>query len=714
MLENLQEIIDRVKSGNYSPEDVRSIAAAIEDGILLISNGSGSVSVGRDASNSQIVTGDRNVIGDRNIVIYGADARTIRAALEGDREEQTAESHNFTSGQSRRLAGRRDALQQEWDLRSEKLRRLRAALAIEAGTAVKFQLEQQIQQEEGLLTKLENELARIEANLQVTPNFSTQTKMIPEPFTAIPVTAGILTNIATEIIKSNAQSLEGTLAGKVLKLVGVIEPNSSERLRDILIKALDLYFNRYPDRNLLGMDNFFLDSEVSGAIGSFLLNREPIDFAMMQQGFDRFVGSNEHSQQQIQSQGLTSERVVNDFIGCYQQVLREQLSLPLVVVLSEILNQDRAIVEEIRASEQRLREYIAGLQANQLSPQQLNTAYLQGQQQLAIAFRREIWDAEDPVERMHRGDAEALRIIQERLQPTPALFTIGLCKGSLLSPQPDRYFVSHGFTRDLLADWRQALVEGLAQSSYNSEIIEPYFSGDTLLGGFRLCGICERLYTSRFGIFLLPPSQDRNVYLELGIAIGLGAPFFLIQHYEAKIPAVLEGLSRYAKGGLFRSMRREIAGQIEEYDFGVVRFNSNLPQAASQTRYLVAGGESIEDEDFEGSIKDAVTARYPQLEMLSLTGSSAANSGWVLNSLVESIQSSRLAIYRVDEESSPSTFLALGISIGLDRPFLMVHRQGREVPQDLRGMGMYQFPNFVSLQNEIVPQHQQFFDRYAG
>jgi hypothetical protein len=551
-------------------------------------------------------------------------------------------------------------------------------------------------------------LPPIDSNL---PNRSLRTMLIPEPFTAIPVTAGILTNIATDILKSHAQSLEGTLVGKVLKAAGIIEPDLYDRLRETLIKALDLYFNRYPHRNLLGMDCFFLDLEVSGAIGSCILNHESIDYTKMQQAFDRLI-SNENSQQQIQSQGLDSEQIVNDFIGCCQQVLREQLSLPLFVVLSELTNQNRTVVQEIRASEQRMREYIAELKADRLSPQSLNNAYLQGQRDLAISFAQEF---RFPPLAPNYDYIMALQAIEARLDPIPDLFSKGLCKGRILSAKPDRYFVAHGFTADLLADWRQAIVAGITEAAGYYHKLEPDFAGDRLLGGFRLCGICDRLYTSLFSMFLLPPSQDRNVYLELGIAIGLGAPFFLIQHYEAEIPEVLAGLSRYVKGGLFRTMRREIAGQIEEYDFGVVHFVANLPQAGSQPTYLIAGGESIDDEDFEGSIGDAVRTKYPHLEMVSLTDrlSGGANSGWILDRLVESIQSSRLAIYRVDEDSSPTTFLALGISIGLNRPFLMVHRKERELPLDLRGMGMYQFPNFTELERDIIPRHKELFDRYA-
>ncbi|MCP4410005.1 MAG: hypothetical protein GY807_20120 [Gammaproteobacteria bacterium] len=176
----------------------------------------------------------------------------------------------------------------------------------------------------------------------------------------------------------------------------------------------------------------------------------------------------------------------------------------------------------------------------------------------------------------------------------------------------------------------------------------------------------------------------------MGVAIGLGTPFFLVQHYEAEIPPVLAGLGRYTKGGLFRRMRRELPDQIEEYDFGVVRFIANLPPAGHQTSYLIATGDRIDDEDFEASVSEAIEETYPQLAATTLTKQleTVDQPGWALEQLVKAIQSSRFAIYRVDEDCSPTTFLALGISIGLNRPFLMICRTGREVPNDIRGIAV--------------------------
>lgn len=76
---------------------------------------------------------------------------------------QTSPKH-LSVTQKRRLEQKRNALQAEFDLRSEKLQQLRASLAIETSPAIKFQLEKQIQTEEVELAKLDSELAAIDTD----------------------------------------------------------------------------------------------------------------------------------------------------------------------------------------------------------------------------------------------------------------------------------------------------------------------------------------------------------------------------------------------------------------------------------------------------------------------------------------------------------------------------------------------------------------------
>jgi hypothetical protein len=161
-------------------------------------------------------------------------------------------------------------------------------------------------------------------------------------------------------------------------------------------------------------------------------------------------------------------------------------------------------------------------------------------------------------------------------------------------------------------------------------------------------------------------------------------------------------------------MRRELAGQVEEYDFAAVQFTRDTTDPPMLPQYLVVAGESFDDEDFEESITDAIKVAYPQMQMTAFPFSQHLKKmqGFDLRQLVELLQTARFALYRVDEQSSPTTFLALGISIGLNRPFIVISQQGSEIPENLRGLGIYQFANYVELERDAVKRHRSVLDRY--
>ncbi|MBM0744086.1 caspase family protein [Phormidium sp. CLA17] len=75
-------------------------------------------------------------------------------------------TQKLTASQKRRLEQRQQALEEERGIRNEKLGHLRKSFAIEAGEAVKFQLQKQIQDEEDKLAALDDELDAIDQSLQ--------------------------------------------------------------------------------------------------------------------------------------------------------------------------------------------------------------------------------------------------------------------------------------------------------------------------------------------------------------------------------------------------------------------------------------------------------------------------------------------------------------------------------------------------------------------
>lgn len=108
--------------------------------------------------------------------------------------------------QLKRLNHTLDALQKEWEQRNRKLSQFRSALAIEANTANKFQLEQQVQDEETQLNELNQKIQQAEAEInQVTKELAivqarelSPTPKSPTPVPAAPNTVSLSSYDAKE------------------------------------------------------------------------------------------------------------------------------------------------------------------------------------------------------------------------------------------------------------------------------------------------------------------------------------------------------------------------------------------------------------------------------------------------------------------------------------------------------------------------------------
>lgn len=81
--------------------------------------------------------------------------------------ELETQPQGLSTEQQYRLEKKRDTLQQEWNIRSEKVGRIQQSLAIETSAADKFKLEQTLSNEEPELACLEYELDQIETALEI-------------------------------------------------------------------------------------------------------------------------------------------------------------------------------------------------------------------------------------------------------------------------------------------------------------------------------------------------------------------------------------------------------------------------------------------------------------------------------------------------------------------------------------------------------------------
>ena len=224
--------------------------------------------------------------------------------------------------------------------------------------------------------------------------------------------------------------------------------------------------------------------------------------------------------------------------------------------------------------------------------------------------------------------------------------------------------------------------------------------------GHILCKMAAKIQTTAFSIFDLPQSQNRNVYLELGMAIGLGRPFVLIKEEGVELPSLVKGLDYFGFTS-HTSLRREVGERIQ-----VGQFSAILPQEDVPTTdtYFVADGE-FEQEDFREAIRNALRI-YP-VHSVYLTEEQIGPQ-IRLAQLIHDIQASRFGVYRIDAPASANSFLALGIAVGLNKPWLLVTREGADLPADVCGLSNFNFRSFLHLETEFAGQCGEFLQRYAA
>jgi hypothetical protein len=169
--DELNSIFDRIAQHRQTNADMEMLRQHLSTGGQFVSQqGKYAVNLGQ---------GQDIHIGDR--IYQGADAETIRTIVQAIIQELQAQPDEspakpmvgkteMSSSQRQRREQQQETLQAEWDLRNQKIQRLRSALAIETGAAVKFQLKIQLAAEEAQLAKLSEELEQIEQTISHTSN----------------------------------------------------------------------------------------------------------------------------------------------------------------------------------------------------------------------------------------------------------------------------------------------------------------------------------------------------------------------------------------------------------------------------------------------------------------------------------------------------------------------------------------------------------------
>ena len=290
----------------------------------------------------------------------------------------------------------------------------------------------------------------------------------------------------------------------------------------------------------------------------------------------------------------------------------------------------------------------------------------------------------------------------------------GTCSNTPLIVYPDHYFLAQRFDGKK-EDMRKALQDAFAK--FNLKV----FTVDTEIGGFLLCNIAALIMGTTFGVYHLSKEQKPNVYIELGISIGLRKPFVLVKDRDAGIANILAFVHYYEMNNYF-SLSENFGDLTNDYITRIGYVDETLiPKISSETEEVCISLGDLEVVDVGLTLATLVTKYGYQPVFLGDTDKTLVRfleqKGVKpvfyhrLQETANAIASSKFGIYRIDTSASSSSFVNLGVAIGLNRPTFMINNAREEPPSDLGIFQSLKFDGIIDLEEKFDSEFQNWKER---
>lgn len=258
--------------------------------------------------------------------------------------------------------------------------------------------------------------------------------------------------------------------------------------------------------------------------------------------------------------------------------------------------------------------------------------------------------------------------LKELLMIRSSLFAEnGPCSGIPLEPFPDQYFVAQEFN-ETKNDLREKLAASFKELGFSPISAEDFMWTEKLL-----CKIAALIQGTPFGVYQLSTSQNRNVYLELGIAIGLNKPFVLVKDREA-VPATIVRDIEYYQIDDYLSARHELGDLLEKYITSIGRYQTKEFTNRISMRNAVISHWDSDSIDISITIAKQLKSsgynpiiigkRDQKLEDFLISDAKITSPEFAetRDEIFRAINSSKFGVFRVDKLASANSFLALGLS----------------------------------------------------
>lgn len=302
-------------------------------------------------------------------------------------------------------------------------------------------------------------------------------------------------------------------------------------------------------------------------------------------------------------------------------------------------------------------------------------------------------------------------------------------------------FVGHSLGAEWCEDLQSACAEILPKFN-----LEPWYAADQFTPTQTLRDkVVELIANSRFGIYDISSWKDRdgnwqlprNVYIELGIAIALNRPTLLLRHtsnQELQSPTCLQGIKPLEFTGDV-TLKKALEVQLPQWIdvppdrdwlnrfciFGnqTCSFREKHPCAQQWGQekiycHVYDGFDKnhpcyhqSECDEIRGAFEDILN-RYSDLNFNYLDEVLIADSyQYLLCSHCQTVRSTPFAIYRISPNTSAETFIAIGISIALEKlfeykiPKVILVKNERDLPSLLRGYEVVEAVNSKEIKQKL-------------
>jgi DNA-binding response OmpR family regulator len=283
-------------------------------------------------------------------------------------------------------------------------------------------------------------------------------------------------------------------------------------------------------------------------------------------------------------------------------------------------------------------------------------------------------------------------------------------------PTTQEFFLGHGFTPAQIKDLRRAISKALTPMD-----LKPYFPDQEVEQEFILRKIKEKIFQTRFSVFDISLLRS-NVFIEIGIAIGLNRPLLIVVEQEITVPEVLEGLVKIRYSN-FSSLTQELECRIKDWmqlletgrqigrSYCQIQGKRCDGQNGGQERtYLIADVESSKSTDF----RNAVMRALEPWDFRPVFLGGHASSEPLLCQYCKQVQSTAFGVYRIFADATAEIFFALGLAIGLNVPYLLLVEAETAIPSNLKGLDRFQYQAFADIETCLAAKTQPLWARIRG